>query len=341
MNLGDLPLTKIFWSIFTVEAILVAAMLVFLLFSLQSGPSGGAVGAWLIVIPIAVLAIIAGIFLSTNARWVRITCISVLVWPAIYTVVGTPIGMIVRFIGGTVRSYGAERERRGEHLFKEAGQRKLAAAIADHDIERVKAALHGAGDLNRIVDKNLPYYVPLGDKETLLSFACDNSSDDSDASVEVVRLLLAAGANPNLPPAYPLNVALARSGRVLAILLEAGADPNADHGESRKPVWWSVLVRGKDPDGKKLQLLLAHGADITRRESDGAGVLDRALEEDQWLAVWHLAQRMPAGKDTVVGSEGKTVHDHLAAKVKAFKESGSPVPDDLATALAGFDAEKN
>jgi hypothetical protein len=89
---------------------------------------------------------------------------------------------------------------------------KLANAIYDHDVERVKPLLAEAGDLNK----------PYGNDTTMFDFALSNT-DDTDASYEIIRMLVASGGNPNIPPGRPLRLALYRTPRFAELLLEAGA----------------------------------------------------------------------------------------------------------------------
>ena len=332
LNVSDPGLTKFFWSVLTIEAVLLG---IILLVSLLTG--WVSVGVLIAFIPAAVMAITAGVFHVADARWVRISCTLVLLSPAIAMVVGPPITTITNLIGEGVGSYQNERYRRGELLFKEPGQRKVAAAIADRDIEKLKAALPGVGDVNRAVDRNLSDNTPSADKESLLSFAC-MKSDDSEASAKVIRLLLAAGADPNVPPGKPLRAAIASSMREMEMLLDAGADPNFERRPGEEPVWWSVLEPGRDQEGKKLQILLARGVDTTRRTSSPArGVIDQALADQNWKAARLLAEQIPGGKDYVPDPE---VHERLTYSVGYAKRNGQPVDEDIAAAVALFDAAK-
>src|SRR4051812_18902818 len=95
-----------------------------------------------------------------------------------------------------------------------------------------------------------------------------------------VRLLLAAGADPDGDPANQLGVrpvhaaAAAHDRDGLAALLEAGADPNA-----RQQGGFTALhaaAHADDPD--MAALLLSHGADASLRTDEGldaAGVAER------------------------------------------------------------------
>lgn len=332
--MNNWPLVKIFWTIFGLEALAAGTMLVLALGSLsrRSGPDGGLVGAWIVLIPLAALGLVASFFLAVKAPWARVLCIVLLLWPLVGSVVGAP----VLFLKQRFEDYQIEKSRVGGYLFPEAGQRRLAMAIANHDAAGVKAALPESGDLNRKYSQKLPYYTALGDEETLLSFACEKA-DESDASLEIVRLLLAAGANPNLPFGVPLSSAISRSVRVAEELIRAGADIHAVDGYGQ-PIWWCAIGH-EAKNVEMLSALLRHEADLGQRNRVGVTAIEYAAENDWWRSVYLLAQYVPGGKDKVLGQENLTVAEKLAAELKAMEESNQAAPEDMRRAAAAF-AEK-
>jgi hypothetical protein len=331
MPMNKWPLVKIFWTIFGLEALAALTMLALALmsFSRRSGPDGGMVGAWIVLIPVAALGLVGGLFLAVKAPWARVLCIVLLLWPLVGPVVGAP----VLFLKKQLEAYRTEQSRVGRNLFPEEGQRRLAAAIANHDVAGVKAALPGAADLNRSYSQKLPYSVPLGDAETMLSFACQHA-DESDAAVEIVRSLLQAGANPNLPAGLPLSAAIFRSVRVTEELLRAGADIGAVDGYGQ-PVWW-YAVGHEAKNVEMLAALLRHEADLAQRNRIGTTVLEYAAESEWWRSVYLLAQFVPGGKDLVLGRSTLSVSAKLAEEVHAMEESGQEVPADMKRAMAAF-----
>ncbi len=247
-------------------------------FAKRSGPDGGLVGAWIIIIPIGALAFVAALFAAAKAPWLRMLCIVLLLWPFVGHVLSAP----VHFLKGKYEAFQIESARLGKHMFREPGQRKLAAAIADRHPAGLKAALAEAGDLNATHRQNLPYYTPLGDAESLLSFACQNL-DDSESSVEVIRALLRAGANPNLPAGAPLSAAIFRSVAATEALIRAGADLHAVDGYGQ-PVWWYALGR-EERNVKMLEILLRHGASMAQRNRIGETALEHAAGDESWRSV--------------------------------------------------------
>lgn len=331
--MNNWPLAKIFWTIFGLEALAVGAMLLLAMGSLarRSGPDGGLVGAWIVLLPVAGLAMVAGLFLAVKAPWVRVVCILVLLWPVVGPVVGAPIMLLKK----GVEASRMEEIRVGGDLFPEKGQRKLAEAIANHDAAGVKAALQAAGDLNRKYSQKLPYYTPLGDEETLLSFAC-GKADESDASLEIVRMLLAAGANPNLPFGMPLSAAVFRSVRVAEALLDAGADLHAVDGYGQ-PIWWYALGSGEH-NLRMIEMLIRRGVDLQGRNRVGLTALEQAAESDWWRSLYLLAQHVPGGQDLAVGPDKMRVSEKLAEEIRKLEESSLPVPEDMKRAMAAFAA---
>lgn len=282
------------------------------------------------------------LFLLFKTPAVQATLTLLLLFPVVGSVVAAPIHWVIQKVKDSRMVVERERDRLGEYIFQEPGARTSAKAVADRDLARIKVALPNAGDINRIADLNLPYYVPLGDKETFLSFALKDA-DDSDACAAVVELLLSAGADPNLPHAFSIYRAMNGGTRVVEILLRAGADINVGTDSEGAPVWWSVLESGPQgtTDLTMLQFVLDHGADTTKRRSYGSPI-EIAVEGNRWDAVAIFAPRVPEARDVVIGrypnfeQEGEAVHVLLAREVKALQEANLPVPDGMRAALVAL-----
>ena len=308
-NVTTLPLAKIFWSILAIEIVGFGVMMILAISTGGHSPEGP-VGAWLIFVPPIAWAILALLFYSTDSPSKQLTYTVLLALPLIQTVVGP--------VYETLQHAWWERGRAGADYFSGAPL-KLANAIYDHDVERVKLLIPAAGDLNK----------PYASEMTLFDFAMSNT-DDSDASFEIIRATLRAGGNANVPPGRPLMLALYRGPRFAELLLDAGADPNA-LDDAQRPVWWTVLSAPGDNDLTKLRLLLDRGADIKKRDREGGPVAWAAYQQC-WRALWLLIER---GADWEGEQEfGEPVHRMLTRELEYNKQA---IPAELLKALAKYE----
>jgi hypothetical protein len=281
----------------------------------SSGPDGALVGAWLLLIPPVVLAISAAVFLTSQSHAARLACVAFLAFPLLLLVVGP--------LFDTARKSAVERGSGGGDYFSRSAQRRLANAIYEHDLERVKQLLPAAGDLNK----------GYKDGQTLFTFGL-YITDGSERSLEIIRMMLAAGANPNSPPAIPLQAAIQRSPRLTELLLTAGANPNVPD-DSGRPVWWTVLRASSENDLACLRLLLDGGADLQARGGE-SGPLAWAAEHRCWRALWTLLER---GADWKIEQQsGARVYATLAAEKASRERAGTPVPEEIGKALASYEA---
>ncbi len=309
MDLSQLPIAKIFWTLLTIEAV---AFVVLLMFSFRAGSSGpeGLVGAWILMIPPIIWAVLAWLFARTESTTARLAYTLLLLLPLVQLALGP--------IVTSMKRASWERGWRGADYFSAPEQLQLANAIYEHDLEQVNRLIPAAGDLNK----------PYKQGTTLFDYAMSNS-DKSEASLEIVRAMLAAGANPNVPPARPLTLAILEGQRVTQVLLDAGADPNARDGT--RPVWWTVLSAANDEDLTLLRLLLDRGADIKIRDSEGGPVAWAAYHK-AWRAMWLLIERGADWKDEQMF--GQSVHRMMLTEL-GYRQD---VPEAFRLALAKYEA---
>ena len=197
----------------------------------------------------------------------------------------------------------------------------LILASATGNPVTVRALLQQGADPNAVEDNTVGIgwqqrlSLMLRHKESLLKM-CPLSqvlaAGSSDADhLEIVRLLLERGANPNLvlPGQTPFPVralVIAKEERLLTLFLQHGADPNTVDATGASLLMYAVnahreswvralLERGAKPDLANLQgdvplmwaayeretkiaaLLLAHGADVNHKNRRGLTALMYAL----------------------------------------------------------------
>jgi ankyrin repeat protein len=131
---------------------------------------------------------------------------------------------------------------------------EMFEAIAEHDLERLAAVLSHANDPN-VTRKEWPGWSPLHAAIEEL---------ESGGSIEALVLLLRSGATvdmwDNRHDSTPLLMAVFRGQReAVRMLLAAGADPNVVGSEGDTPLRWSV----QHDDPETVRLLLRCGANAT------------------------------------------------------------------------------
>ena len=233
------------------------------------GPVGG--GIILIGVPI-LLGIPLAVVLIGRSNAATLCGLVFVSWPIVAAIVGP--------ICSAAMSYQSNSRLSGDAYFFRPSQRKLAHALQAHDVENVRLLLRGAGDLNA-------EHWGI----SLFRFGMENL-DHSVASVEIVKAMLEAGADPTHKNTLRRNQsvlldAINAGPAVTEMILQAGADPNRRDGD--QPLWWFVLYDSSEQGRETLAVLLNHGADLTLR--DGVyGPVGRAASLKNWRAVWFLME---------------------------------------------------
>ena len=177
----------------------------------------------------------------------------------------------------------ANTNERGELTFFRSGpMREMAEAIARNDVRTVDS-------LAKTVDVNK---TGLSDM-TLLMLAARQLRRTPEQH-EVLRLLLADGADPNKGAQYelPLSIAIQESGKAgpgpVKLLLDAGANPNLPDSFGR-PVYFAAT--GQSSTVETLALLLDRGADVNAMGRKEETALFSAAATRNWKAAMLLLER--------------------------------------------------
>lgn len=161
--------------------------------------------------------------------------------------------------------------------FRSENMQQLEAAIARDDATAVARLARDVNMQERSIDGVTPLTLALQRRQT------------QPGTMEVVRALLAAGADPNHAPAdLPLTVAIRVGPEAVQVLLDAGANPNATTSFG-VPIWFSATGRGVSP--RVLPLLLERGADVRATSAEGRTALFDAVNVQNWPAVTLLLDR--------------------------------------------------
>ena len=138
-----------------------------------------------------------------------------------------------------------------------------------------KTALHWAhhpAAAQALLEAGVPVSVEDSDGDSPLFVACCGQDTVDELTVAaVVRLLIAAGADPNAGDSKPLHMA-AFGGRevVAAALLESGADVNLPEAGGYTPLMKAVMA----DNPRMVKWLLDRGADPNRTLDSGARPID-------------------------------------------------------------------
>lgn len=168
----------------------------------------------------------------------------------------------------------ALKNRQGEivRLLRKSGavplsipDEELKAAAANKDLLRLQMLIYAGGDVN----------IRGGLSGELL-----NAAIDQHALSETVKLLIKAGADPNVPDAHgltPLSRAIQyRNEQIVDILIEAGARVNA--GNNRSTTLLDACgMEGINPE--IVRSLLRAGASVRSKDSDGLNAVQLAARK--------------------------------------------------------------
>ena len=168
---------------------------------------------------------------------------------------------------------------------------------------------------------------------TPLQILSENDTNDEHNMLHVLLLLLKNGVDVNRRNQCnetPLHLAICRRQFMIArILLEHGADSNAESNNGLTPLW--ILTAGYDKDECNIldlaQLLLKHGVEVNRRYEENYTLLHLAIGWDRFMLAKMLLEH---GADADVESNKGETPLHILSQ-SYIKDEGTIL--DLALLL--------
>jgi ankyrin repeat protein len=194
-------------------------------------------------------------------------------------------------------------KRTANYLRKIMAVEPAASALSLHDAA-------GAGLIDRVA-RLLDEGVPMDARDEMASTALHRASMSGRA--DVVRLLLERGVPVDARNVHGSTaLVLADTLEVVQLLVAAGADPNADVGGGLTP--FLCMARSAKPD--VLRALIAAGANLQSRSDDGRTVLDHA-KSNRPDARRLLKERLGVAADAI-----DLLRDEMKALVRLAAEPG-------------------
>lgn len=187
------------------------------------------------------------------------------------------------------------------------GDGALHEAVAGQHVEAVKLLISAGANVNM---RNKTLFTPL--HQSVWGNSCPH----------IVQILLDAGAKWEKRidfPLTPMHLAAHHGfAESMKTLLEAKADPNVKGGLSgRTPLHLAVESQST------VEVLLAHGADVTAKTKDGETALHCAARVGNEEVVKLLLDRLPGLGMPAVKKEGKEITNKRRSTVKAEEGRGT------------------
>ena len=276
-------LTKLFWTFAGVDLVL---LLILLVVHLTQGGRGSSSGGremelfYFIVVPAIVLGLTVLLFQFSNSTFLKIVAILLSTIPWVFL-----IGYQARNL---YFNYYFRQEAIGKSTFTDPSQLKLAKAIVGN-----------SPDIESIVRSGVPLNQPGSGGVTFLHFIFNYAAvPNRENCVRVGRILLAAGADPNLADSEgktPAFYADKQTRDLLAAFLDKGIDPNRKDNDG-KP----LLLYMHQPECA--QLLIAKGADLNATDAAGNTALMQFGILEQWQTVLLLLEHRADWRIAPAGS---------------------------------------
>ncbi len=296
-------LGQVFWTIASIDAVLLAIFILMMLQSRSGANDGGReMGLFFFgLVPVVVL-VGAMLVFHFSASWpMKSVALFIVVVPGLWF---AKVQVESRLIDRRV-----EANRNGTGYFESEAMKQMGAAVVQRDV----ATLMRIGPT---VDVNTP-----GREMTLMRLAVDSPDARvaDDSVLPVVRALIELGAHPD--EAMPV-ACVREDSTLLELLLSAGADPNLKVAPNEPLVFatMSSLTPGN------FRVLARHGLDLNSK-ADANPLPVQLMIYRRWDL---LAIAIELGADlSGARPDGRTVATELASQIAEKAAAGEESPPAL------------
>jgi ankyrin repeat protein len=298
-------MTSVFWTALACDAVLLVVLLVLTLSG--SGPNDGGREMALIFFIIVPAIIVAGgalLFLRSESAALRTVALMVVAGPGLLIAA-------TRLRSATI-DYQVRKNAEGSGYFSGRAMKRAGVAVVHRDLPALRA-------LGKTFDANATGTRGMTLMELAVTQAELPPATNGTSSLDVVRALLALGADPNAGLA--LATKLPNDSTLLA-LLDAGAKPG--FATDRGPVvfeWLNVMPVGN------LVALLDHRLDPNITDNAGVPLIIAAAQGDRWDVVLLLMDR---GADASRGDrQGMRLADVVQSRLESTMTRSPEMKADI------------
>ncbi|MCF2489450.1 ankyrin repeat domain-containing protein [Dyadobacter sp. CY347] len=280
----------------------------------------------MIYIPLAILALLNYLPYKTT----KIIALVINIYPLVMGFFYLGLSQVITHYQSKSYDLELSEKANGTYYFPDPVRRNLAEALADADIEQLKAALR----------QPIPNMNASGEEHvTLLDFAAMQAKKNPKEKVlESLKLLLDHGAAIQTSDSMrsPTHfLVLEDDPAFLEFFLENGADPNAIETERQYPILFTAIYLDvKDPfKVKKVRLLLEHGANPNAfsPKYDENVIASSVLCAAAGSELWEICNALlnHGAKPTYQTNGGWDIRKAVAYQDKQFNSWGKVPPSEF------------
>ena len=268
--------------------------------------------AFSVIIPAIVIGGAVLRFVTTRSPLMRVVALVIVAGPGLLVATAR--------VRSAAIDYQVRRNAEGSGYFSGHVLRSAGAAVVRRDVPALQA-LKGRVDVNAKGTRGMT----LMELAVTQAFESPPPSDASASSLDIVRALLALGADPNAGLEIATKLPDAA---ILRALLDAGANPN--YADDRGPVvfrWLNVMPL------VNFTALLDHGLDLNLVDhTAGTPLIMAAAWNDRWELVLLLMAR---GADATLGDrKGVKLFDVVESRVQSTTARLPEMKADIARVKA-------